>query len=106
MNAQEAIEIMQVQVDGHKRMINLYTGQMQAYSDIPSQVEYWKELKEEEEAQYLYKSIVLESAKLFHEYSVPEMFKDLEHALGIEEVKTVETVYGIPIEQLGIEVEE
>lgn len=76
MNAQEAIESME-------KFLNEYVGL-------------------DEEALV----IVLESAKLFHEYSVPENFSFLQKNLGNKEVKSVETLYGVPLYKLGISPED
>lgn len=93
MNAQEAIDLMERELENYKAM-------------------YKKHKKEQTTLEQFYKnkvdalSIILESAKLFHEHSVPRMFSELRPGLGEQECKNIKTVYGVPIESVGIEVEQ
>lgn len=102
MNAQEAIEITENQITEIEELIydrvNLEEG---GYISFNQRIEDQKELTDLKEALY----IILESAKLFHEHSVPRMFSELKSGLGEEECKRIKTVYGVPIESVGIEVE-
>lgn len=95
MNARGAIELAEAKI---KRLENmLQVGIERNLLDTIGQ----NEIKRDIEAEI----IILESAKLFHKYSVTEMFSKLKSGLGEEEANKIKTIYGVPIENVGIEVD-
>lgn len=81
MNAQEAIEV----IDRYKERVNNGT------LSISEQITYREAL-----------SIVLESAKLFHEHTVPDLKRD---NVRFGRSKKYKTVYGVPLEKVGIDLD-
>ncbi|MDN6327287.1 MAG: DUF1642 domain-containing protein [Alkalibacterium sp.] len=93
MNAQEAIERVEWAIEEYKQVQMFFDDKTDA-----EQVERYESLEKEVKAL----SIVLESAKLLHEHTVPDLIRGNVRFGRSEEYKTV---YGVPLEKVGIDLD-
>ncbi len=91
MNAQEAIEQVELIIEQFKQVQMFFGDKTDA-----EQVERYESLEKEVKAL----SIVLESAKLFHEHTAPNLIMG---NVRFSQSKQHKTVYGVPLEKVGIE---
>lgn len=93
MNAQEAIERVEWTIEQYKQVQMFFDDKTDA-----EHVERYESLQNDIEAL----SIVLESAKLLHEHTVPDLIRGNVRFGRSEEYKTI---YGMPLEKVGIELD-
>lgn len=93
MNAQKAIEIKEAALKNIKEVLDLIDNET-----IKTESSGLKHMRESYEAL----SIILESAKLFHEHTVPDRIRE-NVRFGRSEEYT--TFYGVPLENVGIELD-